>query len=145
MAYILIVDDDEDLANAMVMILQNAGYETGIQLDTDKALTSMEERRPDLLVLDVMFPQGNTDGFTLARKMRHHNEKLKGIPIIMLTAVNQEYSGLRFGEQDIDDEWLPVTEFLDKPVDPFVLRDKVSAILKKADPGSDSASKEEAQ
>ncbi len=129
MAYVMIVDDDEDMANAVAMMLQNDGHEAGIELEIDKAVASMENRRPDLVILDVMFPNNKTAGFTLARMMRLYNEKLKGVPIIMLTAVNQEYRGLQFSNRDIDDHWLPVAEFLDKPVDPSVLREKVSALL----------------
>ncbi len=129
MAYVMIVDDDEDMANAVATMLQNAGHEVGIEIDRKKAVPCMEERRPDLVILDVMFPNEKTAGFSLAREMRLHNERLKDIPIIMLTAVNQAYQGLHFSKLDIDDHWLPVAEFLDKPVDPIVLRDKVAALL----------------
>ncbi len=129
MAYVMIVDDDEDMANAVAAMLRNAGHEVCIELDQKKAVTCMEERRPDLVILDVMFPNEKTAGFTLARAIRHHNEKLKGIPVIMLTAVHQEYPELRFCNRDIDDYWLPVAEYLSKPVDPSVLREKVSALL----------------
>ncbi len=132
MAYVMVVDDDEDMASAVAMMLQNAGHETGIELAIDRAVTSMEARRPDLVILDVMFPNDKVAGFNLARTMRLYNEKLKGIPVIMLTAVNQEYRGLHFSNRDIDDHWLPVAEFLDKPVDPSVLREKVSALLSPA-------------
>ncbi len=129
MAYVMIIDDDEDMASAVATMLQNAGHEVDIELDHKKAVTCMEERCPDLLILDVMFPNEKTAGFTLAREMRLHNERLKDIPIIMFTAVNQEYQGLHFSNLDIDDHWLPVAEFLDKPVDPSVLREKVSTLL----------------
>ena len=142
MAYVMVVDDDEDMANAVAAMLQNSGHEVGIELDHKKAVTCMNERCPDLVILDVMFPNEKTAGFTVAREMRLYNERLKDIPIIMLTAVNQEYQGLHFSNLDIDDHWLPVTEFLDKPVDPIVLRDKVAAILTRARSGSDSANKE---
>lgn len=146
MAYVMVVDDDEDMANAVATMLENAGHEVGIELDHKKAVTSMVEKRPDLVILDVMFPNEKTAGFTLARTMRLHNEQLKDIPIIMLTSVNKEYPGLHFTSLDIDDHWLPVTEFLDKPVDPFVLCEKVSAILSrmpsKAHSRGDSAKEE---
>ncbi len=129
MAYVMIVDDDEDMANAVAAMLQNVGHKVGIELDHKKAVTCMKERRPDLVILDVMFPNEKAAGFTLAREMRLFNEQLKDIPIIMLTAVNQEYRGLHFSRLDIDDHWLPVAEFLDKPVDPVVLQDKVAALL----------------
>lgn len=129
MAFVMVIEDDEDMANAVATILQDAGHEVRIELDHKKAVTCMQERRPDLVILDVMFPGEKTAGFTLARAMRLHNERLKDIPIIVLTAVNQASQGLHFSRLDIDEHWLPVAEFLDKPVDPSVLREKVSALL----------------
>ncbi len=145
MAYVLVVDDDEDMASAVAVMLEADGHEVGIELDHTKAVMCMEERRPDLVVLDVMFPNDKTAGFTLARKIRLSNERFKEIPIIMLTAVNKEYGGFRFSNRDIDDHWLPVAEFLDKPVDPLVLREKVAAILNTARQGNDSLTKEKVQ
>ncbi len=131
MAYVLIIDDDEDFASAATTVLQSAGYEVLVELDPESGLESMEARRPDLLILDVMFPEEPSGGFELARKMCHHNEKLKGIPILMLTAVNTKFP-LGFGARDIDDTWLPVSDFVEKPVDLDVLQSKVAALLAKA-------------
>ena len=88
----------------------------------------MIEECPDLVILDVMFPESDTAGFTFARAMRHFNEKLKDIPILMLTAVNTKFP-LGFSSIDIDNNWLPVNDFLEKPVDLDVLRERVSRIL----------------
>lgn len=131
MAYVLIVDDDEDFATAAAAALGDAGYEVQIELDTDDAIKSMEDRCPDLVVLDVMFPENASGGFELARTMRHYNEKLKGIPVLMLTAVNTKFP-LGFSSRDIDDDWLPVSDFLEKPVDFDVLGDKIKALLARA-------------
>lgn len=128
MAYLLIVDDDEDFANAAAMVLRDAGHETKIVLEAGKVVKSMEKKRPDLVVLDVMFPEDSSAGFELARTIRHYNEKLKEVPILMLTAVNTKFP-LGFSSRDIDDNWLPVTDFLEKPVDLDVMRNKVSALL----------------
>ncbi len=130
MAYVMIVDDDEDFATAASTVLRNAGYEVQIELDTESATKSMERRPPELVILDVMFPEDASAGFELARTMRHYNEKLKGIPVLMLTAVNAKFP-LGFGSRDIDDNWLPVSDFLEKPVDFDVLRGKVDALLLK--------------
>ncbi len=132
MAYVAIIDDDEDFASAVAKILRDGGHEVEIKLDIESAVKSMEERRPDLLILDVMFPEDSTAGFSLARSMRHYNEKLKGIPVLMLTAVNTKFP-LGFSERDIDDHWLPVADFLEKPVDFDVLQNKVAALLQKSD------------
>ena len=128
MAYLLIAEDDEDFANAVTKVLRDAGHEVETELTTKGALSSMQHRRPDLIVLDVMFPENSTAGFELARTIRHYDEKLKGIPVLMLTAVNDKFP-LGFSARDIDDHWLPVAEFLEKPVDLDVLRNKVSELL----------------
>jgi|ETNmetMinimDraft_26_1059896.scaffolds.fasta_scaffold24958_2 DNA-binding response OmpR family regulator len=130
MAYVMIIDDDEDFAAAASTILRNAGHEVQIELDTESATKSMEKRPPELVILDVMFPEDASAGFELARTMRHYNEKLKDIPVLMLTAVNAKFP-LGFGSRDIDDNWLPVSDFLEKPMDFDVLRGKVDALLLK--------------
>ncbi len=129
MAYLMIVDDDEDFASAAAKVLQNAGHEVEIRLDTQSAVKDMEKRKPDLVILDVMFPENSSAGFEVARNIRHYNEKLKGIPVLMLTAINAKFP-LGFSSRDVDDTWLPVTDFLEKPVDLDVLRNKVSALLR---------------
>ena len=128
MAYILIVDDDEDFAQTTATVLRKEGHEVQIELDTDDGMQSMQKKTPDLAVLDVMFPENISAGFELARFMRHESEHLKMIPILMLTAINTKFP-LGFGPKDIDDDWLPVTEFLEKPVDFDVLVNKVSKLL----------------
>ena len=131
MAYLLIVDDDEDFAAAAATALRGEDHEVDIRLQTDNAMTSMEERKPDLVVLDVMFPESSSAGFELARMMRHDREDLQNIPILMLTAVNAKFP-LGFSSSDIDDEWLPVADFLEKPVALDVLKAKVAEVLAKA-------------
>jgi len=130
MAYLMIVDDDEDFAKAVATVLQNGGHEVKIELNIKSAKKSMSEKSPDLLILDVMFPESSTAGFELARTMRHFNENLKDIPILMLTAVNAQFP-LGFSSSDIDEYWLPVEDFLEKPVDLDQLDKKVSEILSK--------------
>jgi len=128
MAYLLIVDDDEDFANTAAIVLRKEGHDVQIELDTDDAVKSMENKLPDLVILDVMFPEDASAGFELARFMRHESEKLKGVPILMLTAINTKFP-LGFGLKDIDNNWLPVTDFLEKPVDFDVLQHKVTELL----------------
>ncbi len=128
MCYLLIIDDDEDFSIAAATTLRDAGYEVQVELDIQSAEKSMNKRQPDLVVLDVMFPENSSAGFELARTMRHNNEKLEDIPILMLTAVNEKFP-LGFSSSDIDDTWLPVDDFLEKPVDLDVLSSKVLGML----------------
>jgi DNA-binding response OmpR family regulator len=128
MAYLMIVDDDEDFAAAAAKTLRNAGHEVRIELETASAIQKMEERPPDLLILDVMFPQNESAGFELARTVRQEGGKLRNVPILMLTAVNTKFP-LGFGPSDVDEHWLPINDFVEKPVDLEVLRKRVSALL----------------
>jgi DNA-binding response OmpR family regulator len=135
MAYVMIVDDDQDFAETIALVIQNEGHEVQMKYDTESAFQSMQNRTPDLVLLDVMFPEDSSAGFELARTMRHENEKLKMVPILMLTAINAKFP-LGFGPNDIDSEWMPVTDFLEKPVDFDVLRDKVAKLLNQESKGN---------
>ena len=128
MAYILIVDDDEDLVSATSTVLRSAGYEVKALLDTSDAIPSMHEKTPDLIILDVMFPEDSMAGFKLTRAIRNESEKLKKIPILMLTAVNSKMP-MGFNSDDIDEAWLPISDFVEKPVDLDVLLAKVKKLL----------------
>ncbi len=136
MAYLLLVDDDEDFAAAAATSLRADGHEVAIQLDTAGALVSLQERKPDLLVLDVMFPEDSSAGFGFARTVRRLGDEFTKLPILMLTAVNARFP-FGFSERDIDEDWLPVTDFVEKPVDFDVLAQKVTDLLAGKRPGCD--------
>jgi len=128
MAYVMVIDDDLDFATTTATVVEASGHEVEIETDVVSAERSMLGRRPELVILDVMFPEDCSAGFTLARKMRHQLKQLAEVPILFLTAVN-ERSPLGFGSRDIDPEWLPVTEFLEKPIELDVLAGRVSGLL----------------
>jgi len=128
MPYVLIIDDDEDFASAAAKVLRNGGHEVAIEVSPESAISRMEQRRPDLAILDVMFPESISAGFELARTIYRKRERLRGIPVLMLTAVNARFP-FGFGPQDIDKNWLPVSDFLEKPVDIDVLCSRVEELL----------------
>jgi DNA-binding response OmpR family regulator len=130
MAYILIIDDDPDLANASAAVLRSEGHEIEMQLMPEDAMKSMEKRRPDLIVLDVMFPGNASGGFDLARWISRtfKENKIKPVPVLMVSAINQK-APFGFSNNDIDDAWLPVAEFMEKPVDFEVMKTKVRHLL----------------
>jgi DNA-binding response OmpR family regulator len=104
MAYIMIIDDDEDYADSLITVLTKAGHELAACQDPEAAVAEMEKRIPDLAILDVMFPENKSAGFDLARAIKE-NPKLKNLPLLMLTGVNQAYK-FGFSGQDIDHDWL---------------------------------------
>ena len=122
---ILIIDDDIDLVEAMRLTLENAGFEVIDAQDGLKGLEKVRNEKPDLVILDVMM--GSQDeGFHVAYQIRQ-DEELKNIPIIMLTAVGQE-TGFKF-DKDKDEDFLPVEEFIEKPVDPHKLIERIKVNL----------------
>ena len=131
MAYLLIVDDDEDFARAAGIALASAGHEVRHELHAADAMKAIEERGPDLVILDVMFPEDCAAGFETARRIAQEYTGLKSFPILMVTAVNTRFP-LGFSTRDIDEEWLPVSDFLEKPVDLELLREKVASLLAQA-------------
>jgi DNA-binding response OmpR family regulator len=133
MAYVLIVDDDADFSHAVATVLESSGHRVRAELTTEGGLKSMLETKPDLVVLDVMFPEDASAGFGLARKIRQQGGPLKDVPILMLTAVNQKFP-LGFGPRDIDSEWLPVTDFIEKPVDLVILASRMRGMLQSVAP-----------
>jgi CheY-like chemotaxis protein len=125
MSAILLVDDDVDIVEANKVVLEGRGHTVKPAYSAAEAEMALEEFAPDIAVIDVMM-EDTTAGFDLARTL---HERLPAMPLIMLTgihsATNVKY---RF---EPDENWLPVSEFLDKPVKPAVLADKVEALLKK--------------
>jgi CheY-like chemotaxis protein len=123
---ILIIDDDPDITEAMTVVLENRGYEVASARDGTEGMARLREARPDLIILDVMM-RTSQEGFELSRELKS-NPQYRDIPILMLTAVKQK-TGLDFKTEAGDQAWLPVEEFLDKPVKPDVLLDKVEDLL----------------
>jgi DNA-binding response OmpR family regulator len=130
MAYVMIVDDDEEFAVAAAIVLRAEGHEVATKTDTSAAMTAMQSRRPDLVILDVMFPEDNFAGFELARAMCKSRD-LNRIPILMLTGVNEKL-GMRLDTRDTDNSFLPVTDFLQKPVNLDELVSKAKSLLQAA-------------
>jgi len=131
MAYILMVEDDLDFAETVATVLTAQGNEVQTLSETGAVLDSVRQRRPDLIVLDVMFPEDPSAGFRLARTLHGPESEYKNVPILMLTAVNTRFP-LGFGPDDRDEAWMPVSDFLEKPVDFGLLEKKVNDLLARA-------------
>jgi len=128
MAVIKIVDDDKEFALIIAEILKKEGHSVLIQHSTEHVIATLIEDKPDLLILDVMFPENPVGGFELARKIRQKKATCK-IPIILLTSINQEFP-MDFSSDDVDATWMPVQDFLEKPVKPAKLLKAVNKLLK---------------
>jgi CheY-like chemotaxis protein len=129
MAKILIVDDDLDIIDSLKMILESNGHEVMVKTEPDNLAASVMQALPDLIILDIIFPEDPNAGFTAARDL-HKIDKVKDIPVLLLSAVNK-LSEMSFGfsEADISDDFMPVRGFIEKPVEPAVLLSKIAELL----------------
>ena len=129
MANILIVDDDLDIIDSLKMILEANGHQVSLKTDTDNLVDAVRQSPPDLIILDIIFPENPNAGFAAARAL-HKADKVKDIPVLLLSAVNQ-LSKMSFGfsESDISEDFMPVKGFIEKPVEPAVLLAKVNELL----------------
>lgn len=126
-ATILIVDDDPDFRDAMATLLEAKGYKVDTASDGDEGLAKARKIMPGLILLDVMM-SGKTEGFDVAKKLNSETE-LKNIPVVMTTGIRKDMN-LPFGFEPNENS-LPVSAVLEKPVKPEVLLSAVEKYLKK--------------
>jgi two-component system phosphate regulon response regulator PhoB len=117
---ILIADDDEDLRLLVQVTLENPTYRILTAVNGRKALESVNQHRPDLLIIDWMMPGLN--GCEAVARMRE-NPETASIPVVMLTARD----GLGAKEETAS---LSLAGYLDKPFSPLELIKKVREVLK---------------
>src|SRR6201991_2957423 len=116
---VLVVDDEPTIGEVVSAYLERAGYETRVVVDGYAALESVAERRPDLIVLDLMLP--GLDGLEVMARVRQ-----RATAIILLTAKGEESDrviGLRLGADD----------YVVKPFSPAELVERADAVLRRVD------------
>jgi len=125
MPKILVVDDDVDFQRVHRVVLESRGFEVSAAYTAEEGLEKVRDEEPDLVILDVMLPDGH-EGFEVARQVREELGQ-RDLPILMLTSIHaRRQVPYRFAP---DDEWVPVDVFLDKPVEPEMLVNKVVEML----------------
>ena len=97
---ILVVEDEDSLATLLQYNLQKEGYSVTMAGDGEEALLLVDEKLPDLIVLDWMLPK--LSGIEVCRRLRQRNET-RNVPIIMLTARGEETDRIRGLDTGADD------------------------------------------
>ena len=120
MAKIAIIDDDPDIIDASSLVLTSKGHEVITANNPDDGYKIVKENSPDLIILDVMMNEPD-DGFFLAQKFRKNNITT---PIIMYTSISKT-TGIDYGVN----EMVPVNEYVEKPISPAQLIEKVEKLL----------------
>lgn len=116
---ILLIEDDPAISNVVELNLRLDNYDVFLASDGEEGLKMVEETDPDLIILDVMMPK--IDGWQVLMKLKS-DDKTRDIPVIMLTAIDDEQSkviGLRGGADD----------YIPKPFSPLELAARVKVVL----------------
>ena len=123
---ILIVDDDENIAELISLYLTKECFDTKIVHDGESALQAHKTFQPDLILLDIMLPR--MDGYQVCRELRTYSNT----PIMMLSAKGEVFDkvlGLELGADD----------YMEKPFDSKELVARVKAILRRVKPAAQEA------
>ena len=129
---ILIIDDDKDLVDAWKLVLESENYHVRHALNGKEGLEMIKAERPDLIFLDVMMDK-RTEGFHVAYQLRSNVADAefapyRDIPIVIVSSIH-ESTEFRFPD-DAKTEWMPVDEFVEKPIQPKELIALVNRMLK---------------
>lgn len=128
---ILMIDDDRDLVQSIQIVLESKNYTVRTAFNGRDGYARIQEKIPNLIILDVMMAT-DTEGFDLAYKLRN-DPKYQSIPIIMVTAFPAKMveEGPEKFQHILGESW-PVSQFVEKPIDPAFLLTSIENILKGA-------------
>jgi CheY-like chemotaxis protein len=123
MAKILVVDDDPDFVETTRIVLEQAGYAVVSAASGDECLQVVRKENPDLIVLDVIM-SSILDGLNVSQQLQEDPEH-KDTPIVMVTSIaNTDYA-----ELFPTDEYVHISAFMTKPVQPDQLLGQVKRLL----------------
>ena len=125
---ILVVDDDPDMRDALSIILESRGYQIVTAQDGVEALANLKAEKPDLMMLDLLMPK--MDGFAVLKELQDARwSKYREIPILILSSVREEASRRRYELETA--LTLEVDDYVEKPIAPDILLERVEKILHK--------------
>ena len=116
---LLIADDDPEILSMLSLRLSKKGYEVAEAVDGVQTLRLARERKPDVVILDVMMPRKN--GWEVARELRA-DPALRDVGIIMLTAIGEKVNEMTSPLYGAD-------AYVDKPFDFSDLEQKIKEVL----------------
>ncbi|MES2862396.1 MAG: phosphate regulon transcriptional regulator PhoB [Pseudomonadota bacterium] len=123
--YILVMEDEDALSTLLQYNLEKEGYDVVVAADGEEGLVQIDERQPDLVLLDWMLPK--VSGIEVCRRLRGRPET-RNLPVIMLTARGEESDRVRGLDTGADD-------YLTKPFSMVELIARIRAVLRRIRPG----------
>ena len=130
---ITLIEDEPDIQEIIAYNLKREGYQVGAALNGEDGLTLIEQKKPDLILLDLMLP--GIDGLEVCRLLRSRSET-RDIPIIMVSAKGEESDvvlGLGLGADD----------YIAKPFSPKELIARIQAVLRRSASQAQKVSKDQ--
>jgi len=126
---ILLIDDDPDVHTLVKKILEPKSYDVVCAYDGDEGLRKVVEERPDLIILDVIMP--GKHGFEVCRELKTDEKYhfFSNIPVLMLTVYPEEREKMHLSMRE--GMMMEAEDYLQKPVDPQELVNRVEDLLKK--------------
>lgn len=119
---IIVIDDDENFATFMKVLLEDNGYTATIAHDGKEGLEKTRAEHPDLILLDITMPEKS--GVRFYRDVRE-DDALKAIPVVMVTGVTEDFKKFIHTRRQVP----PPDGYLSKPVKPQDLLDAVARLL----------------
>ncbi len=127
---LLVIDDDPDFVDGIKSILVAADYEVDVAYNPKDGFRALQSKIYDLLLLDIMMGRG-AEGVMIARKLRK-DPKLRDMPVLIITGIREQIAFL-FPGGAVHPHFVAVDELVEKPVEPKLLLERVSALLKTAE------------
>jgi CheY-like chemotaxis protein len=131
---VLIVDDDKDFSKTTKMILLAGGYEVATASDGKEGLRKITEVQPDVVLVDIMM-ESMFEGFSFMAALRTGDEyaSVESTPVIMVSSVKADTgSRFSFGDEEGMGEIPSPDAYMDKPLKPKELLDKIAALIQKS-------------
>lgn len=127
---LVIIDDDPDYVAGIKAVLGTANYLVDVYYNPKDGFKALQTNHYDLLLLDIMMGRG-AEGVALARKIRK-DPRLREMPVLIITGLREQIAFL-FPGQPVHPHFVENDELLEKPVEPKLLLEKVSTLLKMAE------------
>lgn len=128
-ATIMMIDDDPDFVEGIKSVLEKADYTVDVAYNPKTGFEKLRAKPYDLLLLDIMMGRG-AEGVALARKIRK-DPKLREMPVLIITGLREQIAFL-FPGQSVHPGFVETDELVEKPVEPKLLLEKVSTLLRLA-------------
>lgn len=126
---ILVIEDENDVIEFLKMALEDAGYSVRTAQGVESAVAALQERRPDLITLDLIMPEKT--GIRLYSELKGADSPYKNIPIVIITGVDQNTKGsISFRDFFKDKQSVAKPEaYLTKPIQAKELLETLDTLL----------------